>query len=285
MAVAVQVAKADASVAPARNGIGGRCEDRFPVDFQSVEQRVVFDPPRAVEGPRLCHSFISDQRADATIGVDDSPFHAGLLPIPLLVRSDQRDRKTGVGPFLFLRIPNARLEELLVGANHIQTTVIIQIQQSHAIVLAVARAQRVGEQKVLVEPFLGFAKVEELHLAPVFFVRMVDELNQLLRSNPAVRMEDEGERALLQDTRVERRFPVGDRHRVVRAMGVVRLPIARRHRGKFPAQFADDVGIRVILNRGAEPFQAEPGDGVGGGREIFPKLFAAVRVEHQFARQ
>ena len=103
--------------------------------------------------------------------------------------------------------------------------------------------------------------------------------------NPAVRMENERERALLQHARVERRFPVGDRHRVVRAMGVVRLPIARRHRGKFPAQFADDVGIRVIFNRGAEPFQAEPGDGVGRGREIFPKLFTAVRVEHQFARQ
>src|SRR5439155_11815534 len=155
MAVAVQVAKADTSVAPASNGIGGRCEDRL--DFQSIEQRALVDPSRAIESPRLRDSFISDQRADATIGVDDCPFHAGLLAIALLVRSDQRDRKTGVGPFLFLLIPNARLEELLVGANHIQTTVIIQIQQSHAIVLAVARAKRVGEQKVLVEPFLGFA--------------------------------------------------------------------------------------------------------------------------------
>jgi len=54
--------------------------------------------------------------------------------------------------------------------------------------------------------------------------------NELLVSNPTVRVEDHRHGALLEDGGVERCFPVGDGSRVVDTMVALSFPIARNNR-------------------------------------------------------
>ena len=60
-------------------------------------------------------------------------------------------------------------------------------------------AQRLPGERILFESLERFAEVEELHALAVSLLRVVDELDPLLRRAPAVRMEDGGEDALLRD--------------------------------------------------------------------------------------
>ena len=281
--IVVQIAQANPAIALPAYRVARRGQDRFPIDDQPVQQWAVFDPLGAVEAPRLCDGLVPDQRADVTIGMNDPEFHAGFLSIPLRILSDQGHGKAGRDPFALLRIPNASLRELLVGGNHIQVTVMVQVDEPNAVVLAVVGAQRAGGQKVPVEPILGIAEVEELHFAAVFPVCIVNELHELFGTDPAVWMKDKGEHPLLEHRCVQRGFPVGDGGRVVRPVGVVGLPVARDHGREFPAEFADDIRIGIILDRGAKPFQAEFGDGVRLRREIFAE--PPVRVQRLLAGQ
>ena len=130
-----------------------------------------------------------------------------------------------------------------------------------------------------------FAEIEEHDLLPVFLDGIVDEFQELFWANPAVWMENEREGSLFDHDGVQCRLPIGDGPRVVRPVRIVRLPIARGHRGEFPAEPAYHVGIGIIFNRCAEPFQTEPGHLVGLRGKVLMKLFPAVPVEHQLARQ
>ena len=124
---------------------------------------------------------------------------------------------------------------MFVGGDHIQVAVIVQVQQSHAVILAVGGAERLAEQQLLVEPVLGLAEVQEPHLPAKGLVRVVNELQQLFGTNPAVRVKNKRERSLLEHRRVQRRLPIGNSLRAIRALGVVGFPITGNHRRKFPA--------------------------------------------------
>lgn len=90
-----------------------------------------------------------------------------------------------------------------------------------------------------------------------------------------MRMEHEIKDALFSDGDIEQGFPVGNGLRVVALVEVLRLPIAGDRAGKFPAEIADDVRIGIVID----------GGGVSGERQILAELFAAVRVEDEFARE
>ena len=174
---------------------------------------------------------------------------------------------------------------MLVRGDHIQVAVIVQVKQSDAVVLAVGGAERLAVQQIFVEPFLGFAEVEELHFPAKSLVRVVNELQQLFGANPAVRVENKREGSLLEQRRFKRCLPIGNGLRAIGAVGVVGFPITGNHRRKFPAEFADHIRIRIILNRGAKPLQAQFGDAVRFGWKVFSEPFAALGTQHQLAGQ
>ena len=84
-------------------------------------------------------------------------------------------------------------------------------------------------------------------------------------------MEDEVEDALLEHDQVERGLHVLERLRVVRLLNVLAFPVAGNDAGKLPAEVADDVGIRIILDRVHERRE----------RQILAEPLAAVGVEHK----
>ena len=105
---------------------------------------------------------------------------------------------------------------------------------------------------------------------------VVDQLNELFRLDPAVRVEDEAEHALLNHRGVEGRLPVVDGDGIVRLVVVLGEPVARRDAGELPAQLVDDERVRVVV------------DGVDEGaigRQVLAKPLAAVGLQNQLARQ
>src|SRR6185295_12942889 len=167
------------------------------------------------EAPRLSEDFVAEQRGDTAIVVKGAKPYARLHSIPLLIRLDQRHGKSVHDPLLFLRVPNAGLTDMLVGGDHIQVAVVVQIDQSHAIVLAVGGAQRLAEQQILIESVLSLAEVEELHFPSKGLLRVVNELDQLFGANPPVRVKNKRECSLLEDGRLQGGLPISDGLRVV----------------------------------------------------------------------
>src|SRR4026207_960241 len=72
--------------------------------------------------------------------------------------------------------------------------VIVDVDEAYAGVRAVREAE--GSELPL-KPLVRFPKVEEFHLAPVFLVDVVDEVDHLLGPDPPVGMEHEVEHAPL----------------------------------------------------------------------------------------
>src|SRR5262245_38794448 len=78
---------------------------------------------------------------------------------------------------------------------------------------------------------------------------MVDELDDLIVANPAMRMKHQTINALLGDCAIESGLHVGDSLRIVWLLQMLRLPIAWGHTRKLPAQSADDIGVGVVFDR------------------------------------
>ncbi len=200
-----------------------------------------------------------------SVGPDDAEMHAGM---------HQRYRTIRRDPFPRLRRPAARLPDLVVADDHVHEAVVIQIEQPHAVVPAIGGAQRLSTQQVLVQSLLRFAEGEELHFFAVLRRRVFDEIDDLLIANPAVRMEDQAEHAAFDDGGIEGRLPIADGDGIVRLVPVLGHPIAGHDAGKLPAQSAEDIRVRIVL------------DGVDEGairRQILAKAILTVRIEDQFA--
>src|SRR5262249_46579068 len=103
-------------------------------------------------------------------------------------------------------------------------------------------------QQVLVQALLRFAEGEEFHLLAVLRRRVVDEFDDLLVAYPAVRMKDQAKHAALEDGGIESGLPVTDGARVVRLVPVLGHPVARHDAGELPAQSAEDIRIRIVLD-------------------------------------
>src|SRR5262249_16237697 len=143
------------------------------------------------------------------------------------------------------------------------------------IVLTIGGSQGLTAQQIFVQTLLSFAEIEKLNFPAIFAHRVIDQLNDLIVANPAVRMKNQIEHALLDHGGIERRFPIRHRDWISRCMEMKRLPIAWGHRWKFPTEFADDVGIGIIRYRGRKRWS----------RPILFKTGAALALADQLARK
>src|SRR5438132_9455347 len=139
-------------------------------------------------------------------------------------------RKAGFRPGGLLWIPNAGFLRPLVGNDDIKIAIVIEIEEAHSVIKAVGGAQRLAAEEVFIQPLLGFAKIQELHLLAMFFYCVIDELHHLLGPNPAVGMKDKGEQALFEHRGVKRRLPISDCDGVGWTMRIVSFPVAWDHR-------------------------------------------------------
>ena len=235
--------------------------------------------------PCAGRTAIQRKGADQTIYAKNGELDARIPALIDVFRNRDGHRKSRLQPPSFPRLPDTSFLQFGGSDDHIEVAVVVHIEQAHPVVLAIGGAQRMAGQQVFIKPLLRFAEIEEHDLLPVFLDGIVDEFQELFGANPAVRMENEREGSLFDHDGVQCRLPIGDGPRVVRPVRIVRLPIARGHRGEFPAEPAYHVGIGIIFNRCAEPFQTEPGHLVGLRGKVLMKLFPAVPVEHQLARQ
>ena len=201
---------------------------------QSRDQRRIFNPFLAIEAK--CRAGLDDR--DVSIAVDDAKMR---------FRIDHR-RKIARHPGISFCRPHPRLLHLLIADHHVDEPVIVQIEQPHAVVGPIFSAQRLAAQHVLIDPLLALAKRKKLHLLSMLPHRMIDQFNHLGIGDPAVRVIDEKKSALLEHRHVDGRFHVGHRARIHRLVDVLRLPVAGRDARHLPAQFSDDVGIRIVFD-------------------------------------
>ena len=170
---------------------------------------------------------------------------------------------------LFLNIEslagiNGNLSLELLGKKSFET-------EPQNIVTAVLRAQRLPCEQILVEAFETLLERQEEHLLTVASDGVIDELDDLIVVAPAVRVEDEVVRPLLQDHRVEGRLEIRERSGAPRLVEVLRRPIARRDTRKLPAQSSDHERVGVVLDRVDERFE----------RDVLADLLAAVFIDDQ----
>src|SRR5205807_75727 len=117
------------------------------------------------------------------------------VPIPG-TRHDCR-RKVAVDPATFPRQPEPRPTRTLIPDHHVEVAVVIHVEKPHAVVATVRRTQRLTAQQILIDPLLRLAEGQELDLLSVLRLRIVDQFDDLLILDPAVRMKDQAEDALL----------------------------------------------------------------------------------------
>ena len=156
--------------------------------------------------------------------------------------------------------------KILVAYNNIHKTVIVEIDQSHPVVVPVWGFQGLSAEEVFSEAFTSFTEIEELDLGAVLLGDVIDPLDHLGVPHPASRMEDKIKNTLFEHGYVDRRFPVLNSYRVAIAVKMLSLPIAGHHAWHFPNAITYSVGIRIVFN----------GDDVGIEWDIFFKLCLSI---------
>ena len=78
---------------------------------------------------------------------------------------------------------------------------------------------------------------------------MLDQTDNLIITNPVVRVEDECVDPFLQDRCIERPFHILDCLRVIWGLHVLGFPVARHGAGELPTTLTDHIRVGVIFNR------------------------------------
>ncbi|HTI50548.1 MAG TPA: hypothetical protein VL475_06345, partial [Planctomycetaceae bacterium] len=123
----------------------------------------------------------------------------------------------------------------------------MKVNHSQAVISG-QRSKRLLIEDISFQPLQRLSKIQKLHFFPVLFHGVVDQLDDLFGLDPAVRVEDEIEYALLEDGDIERRFQIADRVRVVRFLQVLSRPVTGDDAGEFPAEPVNDIGIRIVFD-------------------------------------
>ena len=104
-------------------------------------------------------------------------------------------------------------------------------------------------QQILIEPFHSFLEGQELHSFTMARNGMIDQLNDLFRLNPTMRVKYQIENPLLLDGDVQRHFQVTHGVRIVRLLKMIGRPVTGNHAGKFPAQLLNHIRIGIVLDQ------------------------------------
>ena len=193
------------------------------------------------------HALLRNEHCDLLIGADNSEADAGIDPFPAGTVSYQWKRQIGIAPHMSLRLPEPCPAHFLVADQHVEISVVVEVDQPDAIVSAGRGTQCTSSEQMAIEAIERVAKTEKLHALAIFFHGVIDELDHLSGPDPAVRMKNKREHTFFEDGRIEGGFPIGNGHRVVCAMEILRFPITGHRRGKFPAQFSDHDNFRWWL--------------------------------------
>jgi len=140
--------------------------------------------------PGAGSAFVSEQQRGVAVRANDTESRAGIAAAAVAGGADQGHGKTRFLPPVFQRIPQSRFAGLVVSDDDIEVAVVVQIEQPNAVVLAVGRAERLSEQQVLIESLLCLAKIEELHFASVLCDGVIKQFDELIVSDPAMRMKN-----------------------------------------------------------------------------------------------
>ena len=154
----------------------------------------------------------------ANVPMEDAKLYTCLSGVAVRIDSDHPCWENRLQPLLPVRLPKARPPELLIADDHIEVTIVVQVNEANAVIAAIRSAERMTGQERLVQPLLSFAESEELHALAVPAHGVIDEFHHLLAANPAMRMENKIECALLPDGYVQRSFPVGHSRHIGHAM-------------------------------------------------------------------
>src|SRR5690606_28035543 len=189
-AVAVEIAKTHAEVDAVLRGLDGSA-----VDHEPVEERIVPRKASALEPPRARFALGSPE--DHRLAVDHAETDARVAPTGRRLRIDDRDRELGLAPLASPWVPEPHHKPALVRDDDILETVAIEIENADAVVIAVRRAEPLAAKEGAAQTLIGIAKGEEADASAVSRGRVVDQLDDLIVSDPTVRMEDERERPSL----------------------------------------------------------------------------------------
>ena len=205
-----------------RGRAGGRrgpCRPRLvqtglPSDSRPVERCRGPSHPCAV--PSKCQTpaiaVVAQQERRVAVRLQYAEADAGIRRRRSSSSSISEAGKSLTSHFAVLRRPEARLPDPVVADDHVHEAVVVHVEQADAVVLAVGGAQRLAAEQVACSAAPATSrKVRNLTFLPCFVDRMVDQLDDLLVANPAVRVEDEAEDALLDDGGVEGGLPVARR--------------------------------------------------------------------------
>ena len=265
--VAVQVAESHTPVAAARASVDV---------IQTVQPVPVLHPFLAVEMPDSGLLFVAHQNAGVAVRLQHTETYARIMRIALRIRCDDLHGQLGRGPLASLGRPDPRLADTPVADDHVHVAVVVKIQQTHAVVLALRVAKRLPGQKVFRQAVVHLGICEESYLLAVLAVGVVDYLDDLLAPDISHGMEQKRVDTTLDDGRVDACLHVADGERVVGLVEILGCPVTEQLEGHFPAEPADDVRVRVVLNGVDE---------VMIGRHVLREPLAALFVEHQFSRQ
>ncbi len=165
--------------------------------------------------------------------------------------------------------------------NAVGVAVTVDVNESHGSLDRRPRVlpQRLAFEHVLINPLQRLPEIQKPHLLPMLLFCMVDQFNDLLRLNPAVRVEAQGVNALLDDGAVDGGFHVFDGLGIVFALQVLGFPVAGGAGGELPDHVADGVGVGVVFD----------GVDVAGELGVFGESFAGITFviffEDEFTRQ
>ena len=133
--------------------------------------------------------------------------------------------------------------------QHVEVAVIVQVDQAHSLVFSSWATNRFAVQQMLVYALQAFTKVQELDLGAMRGHRMINQLHNLLRTNPTVGMKDQIKGPLFQDACIERQFQIPYGIGVVGFLYKLGRPVTRYNARKLPARAPDQIGIGVVFNR------------------------------------
>ena len=110
------------------------------------------------------------QHAGVAVRLQHTETYARIMRIALPIRRDNLHGQLGRGPLASLGRPDPRLADAPVADDHVHVAVVVKIQQSHAVVLALRVAKRLPGQEVFRQAVVHLGKCEEPYLFAVLAV-------------------------------------------------------------------------------------------------------------------
>ena len=139
-----------------------------------------------------------------------------------------------------------------ISQKNIHESVLIRIPQSYTGVAPLRCPNRQTIQQVCFHTLGRLLEGQKRDSIAIGFLRIINEFNDLVASNPSMRMEDPVKNTLLVNREIQGPFPVFNGLLLIHSVQMLCLPVARHHGRELPSCIPKEVGIRIVLNGGRE---------------------------------